>query len=184
MTDEPKALTNKQQLFVDEYLQCWNAAEAARRAGYSKRTAYSIGWENLRKPEIAAAISARMNEVHMSADEVLKRLADIARGDVADFMSIGPMGFTLDLDSAHKEGKTSLIRKISQKTVTINGKTEDKEIHTEDIELYSGLQALELIGKHHKLFNELGSKANPLNIEGLEKVLERVWSQPSKPTNE
>lgn len=52
-------MTPKQQRFVDEYCISRNAASAARRAGYSERSAFSIGHENLNKPEIAAAIQAR-----------------------------------------------------------------------------------------------------------------------------
>ena len=49
-------LTPKQQRFVDEYLIDLNATQAAIRAGYSESTAYSIGSENLNKPEIEKAI--------------------------------------------------------------------------------------------------------------------------------
>ena len=42
----------KQRAFCDYYLACGNATEAAIKAGYSEKTAYSIGAENLRKPEI------------------------------------------------------------------------------------------------------------------------------------
>lgn len=52
------ALTPRQQRFVDEYIVCGNAAEAARRAGYSERTARQIASENLSKPDIRAAIEA------------------------------------------------------------------------------------------------------------------------------
>ena len=45
-------MTEKQKRFCDEYLTDLNATQAAVRAGYSKKTAYSIGEENLRKPEI------------------------------------------------------------------------------------------------------------------------------------
>jgi len=55
-------LTEKQARFVIEYLSCLNATEAARRAGYSQRTAYSIGQENLKKPEIQTAIQQAMTE--------------------------------------------------------------------------------------------------------------------------
>ncbi|MCB1719976.1 MAG: terminase small subunit, partial [Candidatus Competibacteraceae bacterium] len=65
------ALTAKQQKFVDEYLKSRNATSAALAAGYSERSAHSIGWENLRKPEIAEVISQRVTESAMSADEVL-----------------------------------------------------------------------------------------------------------------
>ena len=43
-------LTAKQQRFVDEYLIDLNATQAAIRAGYNEKTAFSIGTENLRKP--------------------------------------------------------------------------------------------------------------------------------------
>jgi len=50
-------MTAKQRAFVDAY--AGNATEAAIKAGYSKRSAYSIGQENLKKPEIAQAIRER-----------------------------------------------------------------------------------------------------------------------------
>lgn len=45
-------LTEKQKAFCREYILDWNCTKAAIRAGYSEKTAYSIGSENLRKPEI------------------------------------------------------------------------------------------------------------------------------------
>ncbi len=61
-------LTPKQQLFVDEYLIDLNATKAAIRAGYSEKTAYSIGQENLNKPDIAEAID-RLGRTRSSAKE-------------------------------------------------------------------------------------------------------------------
>lgn len=55
-TIKKKELTPKQKRFVDEYLIDLNATQAAIRAGYSAKTAYSIGEENLKKPEIKAAV--------------------------------------------------------------------------------------------------------------------------------
>lgn len=55
-------LTDKQQAFVIEYMVDLNATQAAIRAGYSEHTAEQIGYENLRKPEIAAAIAAKQAE--------------------------------------------------------------------------------------------------------------------------
>lgn len=72
------ALTNKQQAFVREYLIDLNASAAARRAGYSIKTAGKIGQENLLKPEIADAIAAaqhaRAERTHTTQDWVLERL--------------------------------------------------------------------------------------------------------------
>lgn len=53
----------KQQRFVDEYIISGNATQAAIKAGYSKRSAYSVGQENLRKPVIKAAIDKRNAEI-------------------------------------------------------------------------------------------------------------------------
>lgn len=55
-------LTSKQQLFVDYYITCRNGAEAARRAGYSERTARQIATENLSKPDIKAALALKESE--------------------------------------------------------------------------------------------------------------------------
>ena len=47
-----KNLTARQERFCREYIIDYNATKAAVRAGYSEKTAYSIGSENLKKPEI------------------------------------------------------------------------------------------------------------------------------------
>lgn len=74
-------MTPKQEAFIREYLIDLNATQAAERAGYSAKTAYSIGQENLNKPEIAAAIQAAMNEraerTQITADYVLEGIKDV-----------------------------------------------------------------------------------------------------------
>jgi len=83
-----KKLTLKQQRFVDEYLIDLNATQAAIRAGYSKKTAYSIGEENLKKPEIASeivkAIEKRSEDTKIDSKWVLRRLAEESEADLAD----------------------------------------------------------------------------------------------------
>ena len=56
-------LTEKQERFIDYYIETDNAAEAARKAGYSKRTANRIGSENLKKTYIQQAIKKRLEEL-------------------------------------------------------------------------------------------------------------------------
>jgi phage terminase small subunit len=79
-------LTNKQAKFVDEYLLDLNATQAAIRAGYSKKAAALIGHENLRKPNIAAAISAaqesRSRTTKITSERVLKEIARIGFFDI------------------------------------------------------------------------------------------------------
>ena len=161
--------TDRQRIFIDEYLACWNASEAARRAGYSKRSAGSIGHENLKKPEIQAAIEARLAEKHLSADEVLAMLADIAHADMREFVHVDrsgePIGFNL------RPGKPlHLVKKVS---VTDHGTS---------IELHDRLAALVKIGEYHKLFvqqHELsGKNGQPLfNLENVKNELVRKFAE-------
>lgn len=80
--EEPK-LTLKQRRFIEEYLIDFNATQAAIRAGYSEKTAYSVGHENLSKPEIKSEIdrlTAQMTEKAIVTKEmVLQGLLDEAR---------------------------------------------------------------------------------------------------------
>lgn len=85
---KPKPLTRKQRVFVANYLKCWNAAKAARDSGYSEKTAYAIGSELLRKPEIKASIDAALTDLHMSAEEALARETEIGRVGVGFFFKI------------------------------------------------------------------------------------------------
>jgi phage terminase small subunit len=74
-------LTTKQRLFVEAYLAKPNATEAARRAGYSEKTAYSQGQRLLKNVEIQKMVEGRIEEAGMTADEILNELAAIASGD-------------------------------------------------------------------------------------------------------
>ncbi|WP_220357719.1 terminase small subunit [Xanthomonas campestris] len=68
-------LTQKQQRFVVEYLKDQNATQAAIRAGYSEKTARSVGSENLTKPDIAAAIQKAQSKVAQQAAVTVHSLA-------------------------------------------------------------------------------------------------------------
>ncbi len=96
-----KKLTAKQKRFCDEYLIDMNITQAAIRAGYSKKTAYAIGQENLKKPTLKKYIEKRMaeKEAELVADqaEVMKYLTSVLRGqsqsevvvveNIGDYMS-------------------------------------------------------------------------------------------------
>ena len=81
-------LTPKQKAFADYYIETGNAAEAARRAGYSVKTARGTGAENLTKPNVAAYIKERMAEIEAgriaTADEVIRFYSAVMRGEVKD----------------------------------------------------------------------------------------------------
>ena len=149
-------LSNKQRMFIEEYLISFNATKAAIDAGYSENTACSIGSENLRKPHIAEAIEKRIAERAMTADEVLQRLADMARGDMGNFLDVTSIGiFTLDLDKAKELGLLHLVKKVKDRSVmSVDKSGMETETHTFEVELYDAQSALVHLGRHHKLFTD------------------------------
>ncbi|EFS22114.1 terminase small subunit [Fusobacterium gonidiaformans 3-1-5R] len=124
-------LNARQKAFCEYYVACGNATEAAKKAGYSEKTAYSMGNENLRKPELKNYINelmAKMEEKRMaSAEEVLKFLTASMRGEVEEEVVV-----------VEGEGDgCSSARKMK------------KQISAKE-----RIKAAELLGKRHLLFSD------------------------------
>lgn len=172
------ALSAKQKKFIEAYLVTFNATEAARQAKYKgdDATLASVGWENLRKPEISKVIEERLAETAMPAGEVLMRLAGHARGNMGDFVKFVDGRPTFDLEAAALLGKMDLVKKLKTKTRTFSmlppsmdeastaedaeaeGEAEGAEVEvtetTIEFELYDAQAALALLGRAHKLFTD------------------------------
>ena len=134
-------MTDKQKRFCDEYLIDCNATQAAIRAGDSPKTAYSIGEENLKKPELKTYIDERLEQLHSEktadAQEVLEYLTSVMRGE-------------------HTEQVLRLDGDGVQVVDSVQTPTRDK------------LKAAELIGKRYGMFKDavdLGG-AVPVVISG------------------
>lgn len=82
------SVTNKQRMFADLYLQTGNATEAAKKAGYSEKSARTTGFRMLKNADVKAFIAHRLevDEVGRIADldEVLRFLSDVMRGVIKD----------------------------------------------------------------------------------------------------
>lgn len=138
MLDDPMLLLSpKRRRFVEAYLQAWNAAEAARQAGYRGR-ANMIGERLMRDERIQAAIAARIKQVAMAADEVLVRLAQQARNESA--MYVRKDG-TIDLGRLIADGKSHLIKATKW----------DRQGRLV-VEFYDAQAALVQLGRAHRLF--------------------------------
>ncbi|MCH7295459.1 terminase small subunit [Acinetobacter higginsii] len=83
-------LTAKQQLFIDEYLIDLNATQAAIRAGYSPRTAYSKGQKltKILSVQISEAQTNRSKRTQITQDMVLSELAKIGFSNMLDYVSV------------------------------------------------------------------------------------------------
>lgn len=114
-------LTHKQRAFVDEYMKDFNATQAALRAGYSPKSARTIGPENLSKPVIDAEIERRVSERAMGANELLIRLGERARFDLSPFVrEVDRPGSEyrvyVDVDALIAAGMGHMIRGVKQTT--------------------------------------------------------------------
>lgn len=145
-------LTIKQRVFINEYLRTFNATASARAAGYSEKTARQMGQENLSKPDIAAEIERRLRELKMSADEALLRTADIARGDLSEW--IDEEGH-VDMAAVKAAGKGHLLKKYKVTRRTRTTKDGDEfETTTTEIELYPADAAHDKLMRHLGLYND------------------------------
>ncbi len=140
-------LTPKQQRFVDEYLIDLNAAAAARRAGYAEKRADAMGHENLRKPEIAAAIAQaqaeRAKRTQIDADWVLRRLAAMADADLADLY--GPGGTLRPVSDWPEVWRRGLVVGVEVDEIRVGAESIGA---TKKAKIADRLKALELIGRH------------------------------------
>ena len=72
------ALNNKQKIFCEEYIVDLNATQAAIRAGYSAKTAYSLGQQLLKKLEcqiyVQELMDKRSERTEITADNILREL--------------------------------------------------------------------------------------------------------------
>jgi phage terminase small subunit len=83
-------LTEKQKRFIDFYVETGNAAEAALKAGYSKKTAGTIGAQNLLKlmSEIQVKMQAKEDERIAKQDEVLRFFSSMMRVEYVEEIPI------------------------------------------------------------------------------------------------
>ena len=141
------ALTPKQKRFVAEYLIDLNATAAAKRAGYSEKTAYSIGLETLKKPEIQNAIQEAMQErqqrTEITQDMVIQELAKLGFFDIRKLFD--------------KDGKPLDISKLDDDTAAALVGLDVQDVSDSDgnyvgfikkYKMADKIKALELLGKH------------------------------------
>lgn len=77
LTKDEDGFTEMQRAFLEAYIgpARYNASEAARRAGYSERTAHAIGHELKNKPHIRTAIEEDMRELEKRTQRAIARRA-------------------------------------------------------------------------------------------------------------
>jgi phage terminase small subunit len=132
-------MTIKQKKFVEGYIKTGHITKSAQKAGYSEKTAYSIGSENLKKPEIKEAINNRLLDLQGKTETSVEKIQlkhqnmqiiGLAKGDLAT-VTANIIG----------EGRT-----INAYSDTINNNNTDKplDISAEDREQLKRLAQIQL----------------------------------------
>lgn len=146
-------LTEKQKRFVQEYLVDLNATAAAKRAGYSEKSASRIAVELLNKTQVSAEIqkqqAKRQKRVEITQEKVLEELAAIAFANGTDFATITHNGLVrLTPTDEVPEEKKKAVASIKEGQYGTEVKVHDK------------VKALELLAKHLGMFDSKNGSAN------------------------
>lgn len=166
-------LSERHICFVNEYLVDLNATQAAIRAGYSEKTAYSSGQRLLKNVEIQAKIQEAMNErakrTEIDQDRVLKELGRLGFSDIRKyFKDDGSLKNIADLE----EDAAAAVSSVEvDELFDGSGKDRVKIGYTRKIKFWDKNSALEKIGKHLKMFTEkvehTGKDGEPIKIQEL-----------------
>ena len=169
-------MTSKQTRFVHEYLSDLNATRAAIRAGYSPKTARSIGSENLTKPDIQEALAKRKAEqltrADVNAETVLVGLLRVA---VCDPRQLFDQNGTL---LAVKDWSEDLAGAVAGFDIPKDG--EGIKIRFND-----RVRALETLAKHLRLLSHL-TVTSTMDIDFIamvQNVREKLAREGSEPPN-
>lgn len=161
------ALTAKQEQFCREYLIDLNATQAALRAGYSEKTSYSIGQENLKKPEIQDFIQKLMDDrskrTEITADMVLKEYAKLGFSSITDYLKVEETEVVIDFVGEGKN-KKPVTQKVQQVKIFETDYVDPEKMQavaeikqTRDgiaLKLHDKKGALDSIARHLGMFND------------------------------
>jgi hypothetical protein len=137
-------------------------SKAARLHHWAER---AEAWDKHLSDQAAAEIEAAWRAEIMSAVEVLGRLSKMARININDFIKLGANGQLTGFNREALEKNGYLVKKIT----TSEGKT-----NSIGIEMYDAQNALQLIGRHLRLFVDraevTGAGGGPLEVSGLPEI--------------
>ena len=131
--------SDRQTAFIRHYAACLNGSEAARRAGYSPKSAAQTASDLLARKDVRRKIQKILDDrIRMGEGEIIARLERQTEASMGLFLKPGSL--ELDVDSIHHHG--DLITRI---WFTAEGPR---------LQLVDSTKALELLGKTRALFVE------------------------------
>ncbi len=164
------ALTPNQERFVEEYLLDLNATQAAIRAGYSAKTANEQGSRLLANANVRDAIDAakkaRSERTEITADLILKELLMIARVDLAQ--AYDESGRLKNIHDIPEDVRRAIAGIEVDELFEGHGEDREKIGDTRKVKFWDKPRALELLGKHLKLFTD------KLELSGTDALAEKI----------
>lgn len=169
-------LTPKQQKFIEEYLVDLNATRAAMRAGYSERTAYRTGADNLMKPQIMAAIKAAQaacsERTEAKADDVIRELVRLAYSDLGQVMDFTGDQPKLRAPKDITENARRSIASIKVRRV-VEGKGEDAHtVEVVEFKLWDKVAALDKLARHLGLLGDTLALSGGMQLQIVESIVD------------
>jgi len=166
MADELPPLTDKQAKFVEEYLIDLNATQAAIRAGYSEKSAGTIGTENMLKPSIQFAIRQRQQELKKSTEitqeRILKEESCLAYSDLKDLLNEdGTMIPPHQIPEELRRAISSV--EVIERWIKGAGDEPEREVKYK-YRFWDKGRSLERISRHLGMYPTPGSKEHPLEV--------------------
>jgi phage terminase small subunit len=173
-------LTDKQRRFCEEYAIDWNATRAAIAAGYSEKTAYSIGSENLKKPEVVEYLDyLRSNLAEAAGISALWAILEYKKQVESGITDLFSDWFSREEFKKLPESVKSCIKKIETRELSTN----ETQVKLEFYDKQTALKALrdmlgwdapkqtQITGKDGEPLNPIGSvivfgeSARPLTVK-------------------
>jgi phage terminase small subunit len=173
-------MNKKRERFVNEYLIDYNATQAAIRAGYSDKTAYSQGQRLLKKVEVKAAIEEGMKKIgkkiEITQERIAEEIAKIAFSNMHDFAEYGTREVTIGVDDKGqpiREKRNIILLKESAET---DGTLVSEVKNTQTgvaIKLHDKIKALELIGRFKAMFTDKNIVEIPEELRKAKEILDK-----------
>lgn len=153
-------ITEKQKVFINEYLRDFNGTQAAIRAGYSPKTARQTAYENLTKPYIRQEVSKELERIYdefkNDQDKIIRELAVVAFSKISDYLTILDEEITIKNSD---EVPSEIIGAISEISIA-----DTKDGKRKSIKLHNKIEALKMLVQYHRLFEEKTGEPFEFNV--------------------
>ena len=151
----------RQIIFVREYIKDFNGTRAALAAGCPKASAHVTAsrWLKLAKiqADIERCIGRTTRKYDISADSVLGELAKLGFSNMADYTAVQADGSAVvDLSGVSRDKMAAVEAIETREYIEPGADSEDgrRVVRNIKIKLSNKREALELLGKHLRLFND------------------------------